>query len=71
MPLKKEYVKDANRRVISSVTSGYSDDSALVRDSDNQIAGRTSGLFNTTRDRNGSITSINSADPGLLIRRKK
>jgi hypothetical protein len=71
MPLKKEYVKDANRRVVASVTSGYSADSEVVRDSDNQIAGRTSGLFNTTRDRDGSVASINSADPGLLIRRKK
>lgn len=71
MPLKKDYVRDGRNRIVGSVTSGYSDESEVVRDSDNQIAGRTSGNFNTTRDGDGSIASINSADPGLLIRRKK
>jgi hypothetical protein len=71
MPLKKDYVRDGRNRIVGSKTSGYSDRSELVRDSDNQIAGRTSGTFNTTRDRDGSIVSVNSSDPGLLIRRKK
>ena len=71
MSLKKDYVRGSRNRIVGSVTSGYSDESELVRDSDNQIAGRTSGRFNTTRDRDGSIVSVNSSDPGLLIRRKK
>jgi hypothetical protein len=71
MSLKKDYVRDDRNRIVGSVTSGYSDKSELVRDSDNQIAGRSSGRFNTTRDRDGSIVSVNSSDPGLLIRRKK
>jgi len=71
VPLKKEYVRDGRNRIIGSVTNGYSDDSAMVRDGDNNVAGRTSGIFNTTRDRNGSIASVNSSDPGLLINRKK
>ena len=69
--LKKDYVRDGNRRIIGSVTSGYSDTSAVVRDEDNQITGRTNDRFATTRDAQGKLVSINSSDPGLLIERKK
>lgn len=71
MPLKKDYIRDGRNQIIGSVTSGYSDESEVVRNPDNQIAGRTSGIFNTVRDRDGSITSVDSSDPGLLINRKK
>jgi hypothetical protein len=71
MALKKEYVRDGKRQIIGSVTSGFSDTSAVVRDEDNQIAGRTSERFHTTRDEHGNLVSINSPDPGLLIGRKK
>ena len=71
MSLKKDYVRDGKRRIIGSVTSGYSDTSAVVRDEKNQIAGRTSEKFRTTRDNHGNLVSINSPDPGLLIGRKK
>jgi hypothetical protein len=71
MSLKKEYVRDGKRQIIGSVTSGFSDTSAVVRDEDNQIAGRTSERFHTTRDEHGNLVSINSPDPGLLIGRKK
>jgi hypothetical protein len=69
--LKKEYIRDANHRVIGSVTTGYvgSFDS-LVRDEDDHVLGRSSERFHTTRDGDGGLVSINSADPGLLIRRK-
>lgn len=69
--LKKDYVRDGNRRIIGSVTTGFSDTSAVVHDEDNQIAGRTNEKFSTTRDVNGKLISTNSADPGLLIRRNK
>ena len=69
MSLKKEYVRDGNRRIIGSVTSGYSDTSSVVRD-EHEIAGRTSERFRTTRDAHGKLVSTNSADPGFLIRRK-
>jgi hypothetical protein len=69
--LKKEYIRDGKKRIIGSVTSGFSDTSAVVRDEDNQIAGRTSERFHTTRDKDGGLVSINSHDPGLLIGRKK
>ena len=69
--LNKRYVRDGNRKIIGSVTSGYSDTSAVVRDEHNQIAGRTNDRFATTRDGHGNLVSINSADPGLLIGRKK
>ncbi len=71
MSLSKKYVRDGNRRIIGSVTSGYSGGTSdVVRDEHNEIAGRTSDRFQTTRDSNGKLVSINSSDPGLLIRRK-
>jgi hypothetical protein len=69
--LKKDYVRDRNRKVIGSVTTGFSDTSSVVRDESNRITGRTNERFHTTRDRHGSLVSINSSDPGLLIGRKK
>jgi len=71
MPLKKGYVRDGRNQIIGSVTSGYTDHSQAVRDESNNVSGRTSGIFNTVRDRDGSLTSVNSSDPGLLINRKK
>ena len=68
--LKKDFIRDGNRRIIGSVTTGYSDTSKTVRDAHNRIAGRTSDLFNTVRDEDGNLVSINSSDPGLLIRKK-
>jgi hypothetical protein len=68
--LKKDVIRDGTRRIIGSVTTGYSDTSAVVRDQGNSIAGRTSDRFHTTRDSSGKLVSINSADPGLLIRKR-
>ena len=70
--LVKEYVRDGRRRIIGSITSGYSGGtSTIVRDEHNQIVGRTSDVFNLTRDEHGNLVSINSSDPGLLIKQKK
>jgi hypothetical protein len=69
--LKKDYVRDGSRKVIGAVTTGFSDTSSVVRDESNRITGRTNERFHTTRDRHGSLVSINSSDPGLLIGRKK
>jgi hypothetical protein len=41
MSLKKDFVRDGKRRIIASITSGFSDTSAVVRCERNQIAGRT------------------------------
>jgi hypothetical protein len=71
MSLEKRYVRDGKRRIIGSVTSGFSDESTVVRDEDNEITGRTSERFGTTRDAHANLESVNSADPGLLINRKK
>ena len=71
MSLKKEYVRDGSRRIIGSVTTGFDDTTAVVRDERNQITGRTNDRFETTRDAHGGLVSINSADAGLLINRKK
>jgi hypothetical protein len=70
--LKKEYIRDGEHRIISSVTSGYEGAyDAVVRDEHEQITGRTSERFGTTRNENGGLVSSNTADPGLLINRKK
>jgi len=70
--LKKHFVRDGSRKIIGSVTTGYSGGTSnVVRDEQSEICGRTSEHFNTVRDAHGNLISINSSDPGLLIRRKK
>jgi len=69
--LKKEHIRDGKNRIIGSVTTGFAGETSVVKDKHEQIVGRTSGLFGNTRDEHGSLVSINSADPGLLINRKK
>jgi hypothetical protein len=70
--LKKTYVRDGKNRLIGSVTTGFEGSfEALVRDEDEHIIGRTSERFGTTRDGNGRLISVNTADPGLLLNRKK
>jgi hypothetical protein len=69
--LKKSYIRDGHNRLIGSITTGNSDTSSVVRDDHDQILGRTSDRFHTTRDKNGKLLSIDSSDPGLLIGRKK
>jgi hypothetical protein len=69
--LKKDYVRGGKRQIIGSVTTGFSDTSAVVRDEKNQITGRTSERFRTTRDEHTNLLSINSPDPGLLLGRRK
>lgn len=72
MSLEKHYIRDGKNRVIGSVTSGYQGAfDTIVKDEHEQIVGRTSEKFNTTRDGKGGLASINSADPGLLINKKK
>ncbi len=68
MSLKKEFIRDGQRRIIGSITTGYvgSFDS-LVRDEHEHLIGRTSEKFGTTRDEHGRLVSINTADAGLLI----
>jgi hypothetical protein len=72
MSLEKEFIRDGKRRIIGSVITGYVGSfDTLVRDEDAHIVGRTSESFGTTRDEHGKLVSINTADPGLLIGRKK
>ena len=72
MSLEKSFVRDGQRRIIGSVTTGYTGAfDTLVRDEQNHIVGRTSERFQTTRDEHGNLISINTADPGLLIGKRK
>lgn len=71
MSLKKEFIRDGNRRIIGSVTTGFTGAfDTLVRDESGHYLGRTSERFGTSRDDHGNLVSINTADPGLLIKRK-
>jgi hypothetical protein len=70
--LKKEYVRDGKNRIVGSITSGLAGAyDTIVKDEHERITGRTSEKFHTTRDEHGALVSTNSADPGLLINRKK
>jgi hypothetical protein len=72
MSLKKEFVRDGSRRIIGSITTGYTGSfETLVRDENEHIVGRTSESFGTTRDEHGRLVSINTADFGLLIGKRK
>jgi hypothetical protein len=70
MSLRKEYVRDRDRRIVGSITEGFSDQSSIVRDGEGRIAGRTSDRSENTRARDGGLVSTNTSDPGLLIRKK-
>ena len=70
--LKKTYIRDGRNRVIGSFTTGFEGSfETLVRDEDDHVVGTTSERFGTTRDGQGNLISTNSADPGLLLTRKK
>jgi hypothetical protein len=70
--LKKHFIRDGSRKIIGSVTTGYSGGTSdVVRNEQNDITGRTSDLFHTTRDGSGRLVSTNTSDPGLVIGRKK
>jgi hypothetical protein len=71
MALTRKYVRNGERKIIGSVTSGFPDGVAVVRDEHNRYIGRTNERLETTRDALGKLISTNSADPGLLIRRKE
>jgi len=71
MSLTKTYVRDGNRKIIASVTTGFTGAfDTIVRDESGDFLGRTSEHFGTTRDEHGNLVSINTADPGLLIKHK-
>jgi len=69
MTLKIEVFRKSGQ-ILGSVTSGFSDNSATVRDPGGRIAGHASELFKTTRDAAGRLVSTNVANAGLLINRK-
>ncbi len=70
--LEKKYIRNGNGgKLLGSVTSGFSGGMSVVNDMHDQIIGSTNSTFNTTRHGiSGSLVSLNSADPGLLIPKK-
>ena len=71
MSLTKTYVRSGNRKIIASITSGFSDDTEIVRDAGNRILGKVNHRFSNTRDAHGNLVSVDTADPGLLVGRRK
>lgn len=72
MALEKKYIKSGDGgKILASVTTGFAQGLSVVKDTRDQIIGSTNSTFNTTRrGMSGSLVSINSADPGLLIPKK-
>ena len=71
MPLQKRFVRDGQNRVVASVTSGFSDDSEVVRNEDNEVVGRACHRYGVTRNLDNTFVSLNTADPALLIKTPK
>jgi hypothetical protein len=69
MALEKKYIRDGQRRIIGSVTSGYSDDTEIARDAEGKLLGKANHRFQTTRDARGGLGSIDTPDAGLLFGR--
>jgi YD repeat-containing protein len=65
--LKKNVIRDGHNRVIGSTTSGFAGGSSLVRDAEGRLLGKTSEQFHSTRDAQGKLVSVNTADGGLLF----
>jgi hypothetical protein len=71
MALEKNVIRDGKRQIIGSVTTGFDDGHSVVRDSHGHILGRALPRDDQTRDSSRRLVSSNTADPGLLINRKK
>jgi hypothetical protein len=72
MSLEKQYIRDGQHRIIGSTTTGFTGAfDTIVRDEFEHYLGRTSEHFGTTRDEHGNLVSVNTADPGLLIGKRK
>ncbi len=67
MALKRRYIRDGRNRLVGSITSGYAAETAIVRDAEGHMLGRTSSKFRNTRDARGKLISVDSAEPGLLF----
>jgi YD repeat-containing protein len=52
---------------IGSVTTGFAGGSSIVRDAEGHLLGKTSETFHNTRDAQGRLISVNTADCGLLF----
>jgi len=70
--LEKKYVRDGKNKVVGSITTGFKGSfETVVRDKQDKVLGTTSERFGTTRDSNGKLVSLNTANTGLLLNRKK
>ena len=69
MPLEKKYIRNGRNQLVGSVTSGYSDNTEIVRNDKGKVLGKTNRNFSTTRDAHNRLRSIDTPDAGLLFGR--
>ena len=69
MSLEKKFIRDGRNKLIGSVTSGYADNTEVVRDTEGKLLGKTNRRFSTTRDARGKLVSIDTPNAGLLLRK--
>ena len=68
--LTTKYIRDGKNQLIgTTTTSTSSNGDTIVRDRNGKILGRANETFNNTRDSQGRIVSLNTADAGLLLRK--
>lgn len=66
--LKIEYVRNGKNQLIGTKTSGFDNGDAVARDRDGTILGHSNSKFGNTRDGQGRLVSLNSADTGRFFR---
>jgi len=71
MSLIKRFVRNGERKTVGSVTEGFADGVAVVRDKNNRYLGRTPRSSKQPAMNTGSWSRPNTSDPGLLINRNK
>lgn len=66
--LKTEYVRDGKNKIIGSKTTNSTNGDTVARDRDGKILGHSNSKFRNTRDAQGRLVSLNTADIGMLFR---
>jgi len=70
MSLEKKYIRDGKQRIIGSVTNGFDDTTAVIRDEHNKLPGAPT-TDSTPPATNTGTWCPSIPDPGLLIGKRK
>ena len=68
--LKIKPVRDGHGQLLGNITINTESGDVTARECGGRILGHSSGTFNNTRDGSGRLVSTNTADVGLLFRKK-